>query len=128
MHSLQIMTYTFPWWASLLIMLFIAYLAIFGNIDPDFYYPIHYMPMRILGGCVLFVIIGFIMPRVRFKMFGPISDWIGILPSGKEFGIFLAIAGVVLSVITWGIYAVVRPREQRVKSLPDAKSSPDEQK
>lgn len=127
MHSLQVLTVTFPWWVSLLVILFFAYLAIFGNIDPDFYLPIHHIPVRILSGCIPLILVGFIMPRVRFKMFAPLSNWVGVLPSGKEFGIFLAVVGVVLSLITWGIYAVVRPREKRIKSNPNATTSHDEQ-
>ncbi|MBQ7567711.1 hypothetical protein IJT17_02790 [bacterium] len=121
MASLQMFTFTFPWWASLLIILFFVYLAIAGNIDPDFYLPIHYIPMRILSGAVLLGIVGFILPRVRFSLKGIplITDYIGVLPSGKEMALFVAGVGIVLSLITWGIYAVVRPKEMRQGSRQD---------
>ena len=115
MHSLEMMTLTVPWWGTLLIMLALLYLAVFLNINPDFYLPVYYVPVRLIPGIVILVAMGYFMPRVRFKMFPPFTsiNALGVLPSGKELGIFLGIFSLVLSLIAWAVYSVVRPREER---------------
>ena len=128
LHSMQAFTYTFPQWATLLFILFFVYLAIAGNIDPDFFLPVYYIPMRLLGGAVIFVVVGYVFPRVRFCLTGVpgLSNLLGVLPDGRIIGVFVGILGLVLSLITWSIYAVVRPRDTRLKEHQEKRSDDDD--
>ena len=128
LHSIQAFTFTFPWWATILFILFFVYLAIAGNIDPDYFLPIYYIPMRLLGGAVLFIVVGYVFPRVRFGLAGVpgLSHLLGVLPDGKIIGIFVGILGIVLSLITWSIYAAVRPRDTRLKEHRENRSGDDD--
>ncbi len=114
MSSVQMFTYTFPWWASALVILFFVYMAIFGNIEPDFYLPIYHIPMRLLPGIVILVLAGFIMPRVVFVMFPPLTFFGGFVDC-IHMGLICGALSLVLSIVTWCIYAVVRPKEKRIE-------------
>ncbi|MDO5295298.1 MAG: hypothetical protein Q4F00_01465 [bacterium] len=127
MHDLQMFTYTFPWWATLLFIIFFIYLSIALNINPDYFLPIYYTPARLLGGIVLFLVLGYLMPRVRFGLQGVplLSNVLGTLPDGKVMGIFLGILCLILSLVSWSIYAVVRPRDTRLSEHREKKDEDD---
>lgn len=113
MQALQMYTMTVPSWGTALILLFFVYLSIGMNINKYYYLPVHYVPMRLLPGAVAFIILGYLMPRVRFQTFTGLSSLTGALPSGKDIGLLIAVCCTILSVISWGIYAMVRPKEKR---------------
>lgn len=115
MSSLQLYTCTIPVGATLLIFAVFLYLAIAGTINPDYYAPVWYIPSRLIPGALLFVAVGFVMPRVVFSLGAVpvLRDVLGVMPNGIPIGIFIGIVSVAASVITWFIYAAVRPREER---------------
>ena len=116
MHTLQMLTYTFPVWVTALVILFFCFVAISGNIDPDYFLPIHHIPMRLLSGSVILCAFGWLLPRVVFITFPPLKGMFGSFINCWQLGIVCGVVGIVLSLVTWCIYAVVRPKEKRSKS------------